>query len=360
MERMKRMKSFLGITLVFLLVFATTVNTYAASGSVKYKYTGSHVFVLSENDVPLVIGSFGVSVDLGATFFYNSSDTQSRNYNKEEWYFFVDSNNRPTAKSESSCSVGNLIVHPIKASAKTCTKTYTPNILTSPDWVYSYKAGCNKIISVLKNGGNSYAELAYQIAVPKNIYFGASKVVKFNNLGTATGIVTVKSGMTTNKNSEGLPDITVIDEAKPTEDEIQKASKAIKTRMEKRAENEIAIKNNEEHQALSDYAKKNGLFVSDSEVEQIIEKTIELYRNADNMEEVKLACEMAGTTYEEFVRNDFEGYRVLLMEEKVYEDFLKNHCNTSLFYGTMTNEQIETQILAEWESFKKSLISEDR
>lgn len=351
---MKKVKKVLGFVLIFMLVFGSTTSIYAASGSVDYRYTGDHVFVLSENASPIVVGSFGVSVKLGAEFFYNASDTQSRSYNKEEWYFIVDSNNRPTAKSESTSSTGDLKVYPINASVKTCTKQYSPNILKDPNWVYFYEAGCNKNIKVLKKGGNSYAELAYQIAVPKHYLFGASKVVKFNNLGTATGRIELKNSNDINQNSKEIPDIEIVDKDKPTEEEIKAASIAIKARMESKTKNQP----NKEYQAILDFAEKNGLCVSNKEVEQCIEKVIELYQNADNMKEVKLACEMAGTTYEEFVKADFEGYKMLLTEKKVYEDFLKKHDKLSLFYGTMTNDQIETQVSLEWEAFKQKLINE--
>ena len=75
------------------------------------------------------------------------------------------------------------------------------------------------------------------------------------------------------------------------------------------------------------------------------------------MEEIKLACNMAGTTYEELVRNDFEGYRILLTEEKVYNDFLKRYNNSrNLYMNMLSYESYQKQIKEEWLDFKANLI----
>lgn len=351
---MKSLRKGIILITVFVLVLGSTVSSYAASGTVHYKYENNHVFMLGQDMKPAIVSSVGVTINAGADFSYGSSDTQSRTYNKEEWWLIASSINAPEVTNDITCSIGALKVYPINASAKTCTVTYHPSMWSDPNWISTQANGSKTSVKIMKSGGNSYGTFTYSVRVPKSISGGTNKTLKFNNLGTASGTVTVNSA---NSEIMGNEMITVVDNDKLTRAEIEEMSKSIKAHIENKEQQKIIIQQNKEYQALLKYAKQENLSVGDEEVEKYLEELFAIYEKADNMEEIKSACNMAGTTYEELIKNDFEGYRVLLTEEKVYNDFLKKYnMSRNLYINTLSYESYQAQVKADWKKFKENLV----
>ena len=214
---MKNLRKGIMMGMILVLVLGSSFSVYAASGDVHYKYEGNHVFMLAQDQNPPVVSSVGVTILAGADFHYGASDTQSRTYNKEEWWLIAKSINAPEVTSDITCSLGSMKIYPINASAKTCTVSYYPDMFADPNWISTKSMGSKTSVKVMKSGGNSYGTFTYSVRVPKSVTGGTNKTLKFNNLGTASGTVTVKS---TNSETMSNEMITIVDNDKLTNVEI--------------------------------------------------------------------------------------------------------------------------------------------
>jgi len=132
---MKSLRKGIILVMAFFLVLGSTVSSYAASGTVHYKYENNHVFMLGQEMNPPIVSSVGVTINAGADFSYGSSDTQSRTYNKEEWWMWSD-----------------------------------------PNWISTQANGSKTSVKIMKSGGNSYGTFTYSVRVPKSVSGGTKKL----------------------------------------------------------------------------------------------------------------------------------------------------------------------------------------
>lgn len=332
------MKKVLLITvLILIMVISTSVNAFAASGTVQYRYENEHILL-----VPLekIVSTVGTTVKLNASFEYTSSDTQSRTYTTEEYFMTAESINAPSVTGQLSFSMGILEVYPKGGTVKACTKTYTPSVYLPSGLLYHNEAGSRTTLNILKSG-NSYGKLGYLIG--GNVAMPESGQGTFNNLGTASGIITTQSD--TNTVEENL--------------EIQNNDyivTALKEKMQRSQENyeETILK---EYRGILGEANKRKIVVTDEEVVDYIKELLLIYEKADNKAMIDEICSEAGITYEELVKHEFEGYRAILTEERMFETFTEEYFDTEVSMYMMYDTTEKNEILCVWETYVSELNS---
>ena len=118
---------------------------------------------------------------------------------------------------------------------------------------------------------------------------------------------------------------------------------------------ENLLHSNSENQAILTYAEKNGMLVSDKEVDAYINELIKNYETSDDYATIKAGCTLAGTSFEEVARSEFSGYRLVLTRENMYEKFLKDYLAENNLDYTDINEAVQKEIHREWYAFIETL-----
>lgn len=347
MMNKRNIKRILVLVLLVTLISASTINVYAASGTVSYRYTKNHVLIVPL-DVPT---SVGVTIKVNVDYHYNASDTQSRTYDNEEYFMSAESINAPSVTRELTFGLGTLEVYPVNASVKRCTKSYTPSTIWPSGLLFHDAKGSNTTINVLKQG-NSYGKLGY--SVDGNVVVSASGIVTCNNLGTAVGTVTTNSL----GNEFMSTSLVETNDNKINVYEARQLTRVINEKTKDPAHSEAIKAFQRRNSSLLLYAEENGLVATKEDVEKYIEKLIENFKTAENMPTVEKAYLDAGTTYEKAVKGDYEVYKILLTEENVYEDFLENYINKHNLKDTEITKGLQDQIYLEWDRFIDNINNE--
>lgn len=338
--------------LVLVFVVGATGSAYAASGRVVYNYSTNHFITFIDEDQGWGTGTMiGVDVTAGATFNYNASDTQSRTYNNEEYWVRVDSSALDYYTSQLSFYMFDLIVYPEQATAKTCSEDYEPSYIISRGYLFFEAVGSNTLLPILKKG-NSYGKLTYNIAGGTG---GAANSIYFNNLGVAVGTVSATTSPMAVPGEESalaLNDIT-------NSSDVEKYVEYFEAKIieDKNGTDEIVASTNEEIKTILSYAEENNLEVSEEDVNNYIEKLLDSYETSCEHDAIERACEQLGITFEEIVRNDFIRYKVMLTEEKAYEDFKNHYIETHFLHKAKSLDTIEMEIISEWDLYKGNLIT---
>jgi len=183
------------------------------------------------------------------------------------------------------------------------------------------------------------------------MFAAQSENVRFNNLGTNTGTVTVSpSGINNVAATEYHDSLYSIDMQKA-----EKIAELYQNKMSSKDTYENSLLSNAENQAVLTYAEKNDMLVSDKEVNAYINELINAYETSDDYATIKFGCAMAGTSFEEVARSEFLGYRIILTREKMYESFLNDYLIVNnLDYADM-NEDLQKMIHDEWFEFIETL-----
>lgn len=337
------MKKFVtALCLAVCILVTTTVYAFAASGTVNYRYEKNHVLL-----VPLdVVTSVGTTVKLNASFNYTSSDTQSRSYTNEEYFMTVTSINAPSVTSELSFSMGILEVYPHNASAKKCTKSYTPSVLLPSGVLYHNEIGSNTKLNILKSG-NSYAQLGYTIG--GNVNVPVSGVAKFNNLGTATGTVTVQTNS------------AIVEDTPSTlgHNAITDSDYSIVILKEKiqRSQSDYEQFVADKYRGILGEANSRNILATDAEVNSYIQQLILFYESDENRDIINDICAEAGITYEKLLQREFEGYRALLTEEKLFNVFVNENSGHILNSCTIADQVDGSDIMYQWNEYVSYLNS---
>ena len=342
-REVKNMKKIAVVLLIMCMLIASTVNAFAASGTVKYRCEKNHVLL-----VPLdVVTSVGTTIKLNADFEYTASDTQSRTYTTEEYFMTAESINAPSVTSELSFSMGVLQVYPKNASVKKCTKSYTPSVFLPSGLLYHAEAGSKTKLSILKSG-NSYGKLGYSIA--GNVVLAQSGQATFNNLGVATGTVTAQANSDVVMRTDDSETITSTDSMEKLDNLVT----GIKEKVKQNPENYEA-KIAEEYRGILGEANKQNIAVPDEEVDSYIKELFVIYENAENKAEIDRICKDAGTTYEEIVIREYEGYRTILTEAKLFNKFTQEHYGKDIQLYAMDTEIQKEQLLHKWNKYVETL-----
>jgi hypothetical protein len=111
-----------------------------------------------------------------------------------------------------------------------------------------------------------------------------------------------------------------------------------------------------ETEAVCYYAEQKGITISDEEIQENIDSLISDGKDADNYEEIKTACDSAGTTYEELINKNKSYYIKQMYVDKVYsEEYSKYYEDSS----RVTAEEYDDEVLdwdSEWDDIKDQIV----
>lgn len=328
------------LMLVMILVIGGTVSSYAASGTVTYRFEDVRKPIVAL-DIPTVVG---VTINLGATFKYVSSDTQSRSYNNEEYFMSTESINSPTVTRELTFGMGILEVHPTTGSVKYCNRDYYPASIWPTNLLFHDNAGSNTSLAIKKTG-NSYGKLGYSIG--GNVVYTLSGTATFNNLGTAIGIISltgpnIKSNKMEKSTEDNSADKINLNKANKMTEMVRKTLAP--------SEHKEAISNfQKKNAAMLSYAEQNNLLATDEEVAKYIENLLTDINVSKDKAFLEKVYGDAGTTYEKAIRDNFDMYKVLLTEEKVYEVFLESYLKEHSVKEI--DKKMQDKIYAAWDNY---------